>query len=307
MDASSAGQTAGVNGEVVVVGSANLDVVFHVEQLPRPGETVLALGRSTGPGGKGANQALAAARAGARTALLAALGPDEGAEVLRAALASGAVDTTHLRAAHRPTGSACVFVDRTGENCIVVDSGANSDLVDLTYQEAGLIAQSRVTLCQLEVPLATVASAFALTTGVRMLNAAPAQPLPSGLLEQVDVLIVNEQEAQLVSRVTYLDAAVQALLTHVPEVLVTLGASGAVLARRDAGVVRIPAVAARRVVDTTGAGDTFCGAFAARRAAGDDPVEAAGFAVAAASLSVERAGAASAPSHEQVRERLAQA
>lgn len=299
--------TVPVAVDVLVVGSANLDLVLAVDALPAPGETVLATHRAEGPGGKGANQAVAAARAGARTALLAALGDDDAAALLRAALTGAGVDVGRLRTVGAPTGAAFVTVDARGENAIVVDAGANALLLDLTDDELDRVGAARVVLCQLEVPLATVAAAVAAATGIVVLNAAPARTLASYLLQGVHVLVVNEHEARVMGGTPDLGRAVSRLLEQVPEVVMTLGAAGALLARRDAEPLRIPGIPARHVVDTTGAGDVFCGAYAAGRAAGEDSTTAARLACAAASLSVERPGAGrSAPSLEEARERLAE-
>ena len=295
--------------EVVVLGSANVDVVLRVAQLPRPGETVLARERETGSGGKGANQAVAAARSGARTAFLGALGDDAGAQVLRAALAAAQVDASAVRVVGQDTGSAYVVVDAAGENAIVVHPGANADLVDLDDGELGLVAVAGVLLCQLEVPLSTVTSAVrhARAHGVRtVLNAAPAAVLPEELVSALDVLVVNEQEALAVAQVQGdMDGALEVLLRRVPEVVVTLGAAGALVGVRGAGPRRVPGVAARSVVDTTGAGDVFAGALVAAQARGLPLLEAVGYGCAAASLSVEQPGAAaSAPTRQQAEARL---
>lgn len=293
--------------DVVVVGSANLDVVLTVARIPRPGETVLATSRTLGAGGKGANQAAAAARSGARTALLGALGDDDGGALLREALTTAGVDTSLLRTSSRGTGTAQVVVDAAGENAIVVDAGANADLVDLTAAELALVAQAGAVLAQLEVPLATVTQALSAARGLRVLNAAPAHPLPSALTDVVDVLVVNEQEALEVGEAADLDTALTALLRRVPEVVVTLGARGALRAVRGEQPQPVAGVPARAVVDTTGAGDAFCGALVAARAAGAPAADAVRTACVAASLSVERAGAGgSAPTPEQVAARLAE-
>ncbi len=298
---------AGDGPDVVVLGSANLDVVLHVRDLPRPGETVLAVDRATGPGGKGANQAVAAGRCRARTVFVGAVGQDDAGALLRRELDAAEVRQA-LTAAARPTGTAYVVVDDRGENAIVVDPGANADLVELDDEQRALLAGTRVLLCSLEVPLATVSAAAGLTGGLRVLNAAPAQRLPVELTDRLDVLVVNELEALAVLDVggTSLQEAVELLLERVPEVVVTLGADGALVARRGAEPTRVPAVPARTVVDTTGAGDVFCGAYAASRAAGADGARAAAFACAAASLAVERPGAArAAPTLAEVHDRLA--
>jgi ribokinase len=262
---------------------------------------VLARGRSTGPGGKGANQAAAAARAGASTGFVCAMGDDDAGRVLREAL--DGVDL-QVREVAAPTGTAYVVVDAQGENAIVVDSGANAELVGLRAQERALVEQAAVVLCQLEVPLATVTQALQAAGGLRLLNAAPAVPLPQELTEALDVLVVNEQEAQQVSGTASLEEALAVLVARVPEVVVTLGAAGAVVARRGAAPLPVPGVPARVVADTTGAGDAFCGAFAAARARGLDAVQATRLACAAASISVERPGAASAPTLGEAQARL---
>jgi ribokinase len=293
--------------DVVVVGSANLDVVLSVRDHPRPGETVLARSRSTGPGGKGVNQAVAAAVSGAGTALVAAVGEDDAGALLRRELEAAGVRTA-LRRSARSTGTAHVVVDEQGENAIVVDQGANADLVDLDVAQRSLLAGASVVLCSLEVPVATVVAALEVAGGLRVLNAAPALPLPEALTGRLDVLVVNQHEAlSVLDRAPpTLDDAVAALLERVPEVVVTLGPDGALVARRGAGTTHVPPVPARTVVDTTGAGDVFCGAYAASRAGGQDGLSAARLGCAAASLSVERRGAArAAPTLEQARHRLA--
>ena len=294
--------------DVVVVGSANLDVVLEVHAIPRPGETVLARGRATGPGGKGTNQAVAAARCGAHTVLVGAVGDDAAGALLRREMDAAGVRQA-LRRSGRPTGTAYVTVDEHGENAIVVDAGANADLVDLDDGQRSAVGAARVLLCQLEVPLGAVTAAAAAARGLRVLNAAPAQALPAGLTDRLDVLVVNRHEALAVlgGAATTVQDAVGLLLDRVPEVVVTLGAEGALVARRGGGAIEVPAVAARAVVDTTGAGDVFCGAYAASRAAGADSTAAAELGCAAASLSVERPVAAgAAPTLDDIRARLEQ-
>lgn len=261
--------TAAVPAGVAVVGGANLDVVLHVAALPRPGETVLATVRTTGPGGKGANQALAAARSGAPTALVAALGDDDAGRELRAALVG--VDLSAVRTTGTRSGTAYVLVDRDGENSIVVDAGANGELLDLRPDELRAVTSATVLLCSLEVPVVTVTAAVraARAAGVlTVVNAAPATALPEALTEALDVLVVNEHEALVVSGAGSLDEAVEGLLARVPEVVVTLGAAGALLGVRGAATRLVAGWPARAVVDTTGAGDVFCGAYAAARARG---------------------------------------
>lgn len=274
---------------VIVVGSANIDQVFSVERIPSPGETVLSTGSSTARGGKGQNQAVAAARAGASTVLIAAVGADGFGELTVRGLIDDGIDVSRLRTTDAATGTALIAVDRGGENTIIVEAGANRLLTGLDPVDAQAIAAASVLAMQLEIPLQTVVEAAMIARGAGttvLLNAAPILDLPGELLASVDVLVVNEHEA------AHLGGGRPAadLTELVPAVVVTLGADGAVLYRRGAGELRVaaPSVTA---VDATGAGDTFCGAFAAALAE-ELPIEAAlRFAVVAASLSVEHHGA----------------
>ena len=272
--------------DVVVVGSANVDLVLPVRRIPRPGETVLASGLSRGPGGKGANQAVAAARAGAATAFVASLGDDESGELLRAALSAAGVDLGNVSTTSTPTGTAIITVDAQGENAITVAPSANADLV-LDDDSRTAVRQAAVVLAQLEIPFDTVREA-ARESRYFVLNAAPAAELDEELLAHVDVLVVNEHEAAVISGVT--GDPGPALLKRVPAVVVTLGGSGAVVLTREAAEVRVPGVSVE-VVDTTAAGDTFCGVLAATLAAGADLTNAVRRANVAASLSVQSAGA----------------
>lgn len=272
--------------QVVVVGSANVDQTFRVERIPAPGETVLAMGFATARGGKGQNQAVAAARAGASTAFIAAIGSDGFGELTARGLADDAVDLSRLRTVDAPTGTALIAVDAGGENTIIVEAGANRLLVDLEAADVAAIVAAKVLLLQLEIPLETVVAAATAAHAagtIVVLNAAPIRELAHELLAIIDILIVNEHEAAQL-------AGDRDLTELVPTVVVTLGAAGAVLYRRGIDEVRVsaPAVAA---VDATGAGDTFCGALAAVLAEGMPADDALRFAVVAASLSVEKHGA----------------
>jgi len=275
--------------DVVVVGSANVDLVLTVERIPRPGETVLASGLTRGPGGKGANQAVAAARAGARTTFVAALGDDDGGRLLRDALTEAGVDQGLVRTSPEPTGTAIITVDGEGENAITVAPSANAGLT-LDDAATTAIREAAVVLAQLEIPFDTVRAA-AEAGRYTILNAAPAAELDPDLLAHLDLLVVNEHEASIVSAVDG-DPAVtgRALLDRVPAVVVTLGADGALVLRRDAEPEHIPGFAVP-VIDTTAAGDTFCGVLAASLAHGDALPAAVRRANAAASLAVQRAGA----------------
>jgi ribokinase len=279
---------------VVVVGSANMDLVLAVERLVRPGETVLATSVSRNPGGKGANQAVAASRAGAATAFLGAVGDDPDGRALTAALQDAGVDVALLRVVDEPSGLAVIGVEASGENSIVVAPGANATTVSLSDADAQAMESARVVLAQLEIRLELVVAAFtrARGAGVRtVLNAAPVRSLPAELWAALDVLVVNEHEAAvLADGADDPRAAAVQLLDRVPEVLVTLGAEGALYVGRGTDPVAVPG-RVTRAVDTTGAGDTFCGVLVAALADGRPLVAAAQRANVAASLSVERPGA----------------
>ncbi|WBQ07881.1 ribokinase [Kribbella sp. CA-293567] len=289
--------------EVVVVGSANVDLVLPVPRIPRPGETLLAGGLTRGPGGKGANQAVASARAGASTAFVASLGDDDGGALLRDALGGSGVDLSLVSTSANPTGTAIITVAADGENSIVVAPSANADL-KLSADALAAIAGAKIVLSQLEIPIATVRAA-AEASAYFILNAAPAAELSDELLTHVDLLVVNETEAEAVA-----GAKFAALLDRVPAAVVTLGAEGAVIFARGAAEIRIPGVSVE-VVDTTAAGDTFCGVLAATLAAESttarDLTNAVRRANVAASLSVQTAGAIpSVPHGEVIDARLAE-
>jgi ribokinase len=276
---------------VLVVGSGNVDLVSQVERIPSPGETVLSTGFATHAGGKGNNQATAAARANAHTTFIGAFGDDDNGARLLASLTDSGVHPL-VRTTTEPTGTALITVADTGENAIVVNPGANATLTDLTAEERQAIAAANIVLLQLEIPLDTVIEAARVATGTVVLNAAPAQSLPRTLLESVDLLIVNEHEAEQLG-------GAEELLRAVPQLVVTLGASGAVVYTRDTTSVVVGIRV--EVVDTTGAGDTFCGALVAKLGEGAALHEAVGFATAAAALSVGRAGAVPAiPTREEI-------
>ncbi|WP_112140967.1 ribokinase [Glycomyces dulcitolivorans] len=289
---------------VVVLGSANLDLVYDVERIPAPGETVLSLGFASFPGGKGNNQAVAAARAGSDTRFITALGRDENGDRL-AAEARAAGITLLDRRTDAPTGTASIYVDRRGENSIVVNSGANAELTDLTAPEREAIAGADVLVLQLETPVPTVAEAVrvAKAAGTRVvLNAAPSTAVPLNVLRGVDVLVVNEHEA---AELTGPGPDPMAALTgHGCAVIITLGGEGALVGVPGQAPVPVPAYTVN-AVDTTGAGDTFVGAFAAALDGEglEALVAATGFATAAAAISVQRKGAVpSIPTLEEVRE-----
>lgn len=296
--------------EIVVVGSLNIDLVVRVARLPQPGETVPGGDVQTIPGGKGANQAAAAARLGGQVALVGCVGNDAFGMRLIDNLAAQQVDTARVRVDDgAPTGMALILVDECGENSIVVSAGANGRLSrrDLDAAEA-LLARARLLLLQLEVPLDSVAYALALARrhGVQtVLNPAPAQALPRDLLAQVDCLVPNETEASQLTGMAVHDphsaaAAAQQLRSWgVGAVIVTLGGQGALLAD-GRQVMHVPAPAVQ-VMDTTAAGDAFIGGLSVALVSGRPLEEAVRYAVCAGALAVTRFGAqTSLPSAEEV-------
>jgi ribokinase len=298
---------------VVVLGSANLDLVYEVDRIPAPGETLLSRGFAAFPGGKGNNQAIATARSGAPVRFIVALGRDAAGDRL-ADEARRAGISLEDRRTDAPTGTAVIFVDRHGENAIVVDSGANAALTDLTEGELASIAAADLLVLQLETPLDTVADAAAAARSsdtMVILNAAPSTAVPAGLLGQVDLLIVNEHEAaDLVGEPdgTGERSLVAALTAHGCAVIVTLGAEGALIAVPGREPVKVPAIEVE-AKDTTGAGDTFVGALAAALDRGTRSTDLASlvaateFATAAAAIAVQRKGAVpSIPTLKEVEE-----
>jgi ribokinase len=276
---------------IVVVGSANMDVVGLAERLPRPGETVLGDDFVMTPGGKGANQAIAAARAGGTCTFLGAIGSDAFGVTINARLTASGVDTTHVRTSYGTSGVAVIMVDRAGENSILVSPGANSTFVHLTDAERAVIAAADVMVCQQEIPPETVTAAaqVAHAAGTRVvLNAAPARRMGAELLAAVDLLVVNESEA---AAITGRDAPdMDALLAVVSRVVLTLGGDGARYADRDGRSERIPAFRVE-VADTTAAGDAFTGALAVAWGEGRDLVDAVRWASAAGAACVRTVGA----------------
>lgn len=269
------------NHDVCVVGSSNLDLVATAAVLPGPGETVMGRDYAEHPGGKGLNQAVAAARAGARTVFLSAVGDDTAGAGLLAVMHRDGIDTSKVATRPGvPTGRALIGVGDSGENSIIVVPGANA-----TVQVDELPA-ARVVLAQLEVPLDTVRRAFELARAAgatTVLNPAPAQALPTDVLALCDIVVPNEHEVERLGGVDALFAL------GARAVVVTQGSRGATL--HHDGATQHIAPFAVSPVDTTGAGDTFCGSLCARLAAGDDLVVALRWAAAAAALSTTRAGA----------------
>lgn len=278
---------------IAVLGSANMDLVAYVPVAPARGETVTGEAFRTVAGGKGANQAIAAARAGGAVSMIGAVGDDDFGLRLRAALEGAGVGTGQLRATPGPSGIAQIVVDGEGHNAIVVVPGANGTVTALTPQDEEVIGAAGALLLQLELPLEGVLAGAraARALGVRtVLTPAPAQPLPDELLSLTDLLVPNEHEAAALSGERDPRAAARALLDAVPEVVITLGAAGALHAARGREPLAVPALPAR-VVDTTAAGDTFVGALAVALGEGRATADALRWATAASALSVEHPGA----------------
>ncbi|MCO8168037.1 ribokinase [Pseudomonas sp. 21LCFQ02] len=287
--------------QVVVIGSLNMDLVVRTPRLPRPGETLTGRSFVTVAGGKGANQAVAAARLGSQVAMIGCVGDDGYGKQLRDALLDEGIDCQGVCCAPGVnTGIASILVDEHGQNAIVIVAGGNGELLPASVERFdALLASAKVVVCQLEVPLATVEYSLrrARELGCTViLNPAPAsEPLPAHWYGLIDYLIPNESEAQAlsglpVSSVAEAEAAAGVLLSAgVANVIVTLGGQG-VLWVNESGVQQS---AAHRVsaVDTTAAGDTFVGGFAAALARGQAPEQALRLAQAAAALSVTREGA----------------
>lgn len=294
---------------ILVVGSLNMDLVVQVAAQPRPGDTVLGSDVATFPGGKGGNQAAAAAKAGGRVRMVGRVGADGYGQALTSALETAGVEVGFIAEVEGSSGLAFITVDAGGENMIVVSSGANRRLLpaDLKDEHFGEVA---VLLMQLEIGLETVSRAAELAgaRGVKVvLNAAPARALPAELLDNLTCLIVNEGEAEFLAgmRVTDLASARAAgeklLERGVGNVVVTLGAEGVAWVGESAGHLSAHEV---RVVDTTAAGDAFCGALAVRLAEGASLAEAVRFANAAGALATTQKGAQpSLPSRQRI-ERL---
>ena len=275
---------------ILVAGSANLDFVVRAKHIPAPGETVLGFDFKTFPGGKGANQAIACARAGgAVTEMLLALGDDAFAQPLEESLKSAHVRMHIKRMAGEPTGTAFICVSDDAENAITVAPGANNAL---TAADLPPLASVSHLLMQLETPLEAVTAyaKAARAQGVKVvLNAAPAQALPADLLALIDILIVNEGELAAISS-NKQDSVEQNLARlKVPCVIVTLGGEGA-LARVDGKLIRQAAFPVK-LVDTTGAGDTFCGVLVAALSQGQTVAQAMHQACAAGALACTKPGA----------------
>jgi ribokinase len=285
---------------IVVVGSSNTDMIIRVSRIPRAGETLLGGEFFTAAGGKGANQAVGAARAGGKVALIARVGKDAFGDQAVAGLRRDGVDVGCVfRDKLAASGVALIFVAKDGENSIAVAGGANAMLSPADVKKAaGVIRSAALLVAQLETPLATVTAAVdvAVKAGVPIiLNPAPARPLPNSLLKRISVLTPNETEAELLTGIRVTDAAAAAKACSklrsrgVGTVILTLGSRGAFLAD-DNGQRLVPGFKVK-TVDSTAAGDIFNGALSVALAEGRTVLDAVRFANAAAALSVTRRGA----------------
>ncbi|RPH59912.1 MAG: ribokinase [Chloroflexi bacterium] len=287
--------------KIVVVGSLNMDLVVRMPKIPRPGETLLGGVFKTFPGGKGANQAVAAARLGAHVTMIGCVGDDAFGEEMRAALTAEGIDTTHVLVhPQTATGVALIQVDAQGQNSIAVASGANFCLTGADVEKAmQTIGEFEALVMPLETPLETIyaAARIASRQGAKvLLNPAPAQVLEKDLLELVDVLLPNEYEVTLMTGVQSQSpadircAAEKLLSLGTKNLIVTLGGQGSALFNASGQETLIPACPAQ-AVDTTAAGDCFVGALAVALCERKSLPAAAEFASAAAAISVTRAGA----------------
>ena len=284
--------------QVTIVGSSNVDITALMARLPGPGETVLADSYQLSPGGKGANQALAAQLAGAATEFIGAVGNDSHAAIALGQLEDAGVKLDRVARTEQPTGVAIIQVDSAAENSIAVVSGANSTVTAQAVQAAGTI--EGILVLQGEIPASGIKAAMDGATQRIVLNLAPVIELDREYLLKANPLVVNEHEAALILQ--QLDGSetmsteaepviAQKLMAHgLASLVITLGANGCLVAEQGSGIQQLPAVKVK-AVDTTGAGDAFTGAVAARLANGDDLVQAAEFAGKFAALTVQAHGA----------------
>jgi ribokinase len=282
---------------IVVFGSINVDLTARVDRFPQPGETIAGVSFAAVAGGKGANQALAARRAGAAVAMVGAVGSDAFASTGVGDLTGAGVDISAVRRIDGPTGIAVIVVDARGQNSIVVVPGANGSVAAEDLDDAAL-GPGTILVVQLEVPLTAVAGVThrARARGARVvLNAAPAMELPATLLSAIDVLIVNEHEAEALAAACAVSSAPESFAAEMHRrfrcaAVVTLGARGALAVVDDGKFLRAAAPPVS-VVDTTGAGDALVGALAAALDRGAFWPRALAEGVAAGSLACEVAGA----------------
>lgn len=284
-----------------MVGSTNVDLIARVSHLPAPGETIGDAEYRVSYGGKGANQAIAAARSGGDVSFVSCLGDDAYADTLIASFIDSGMNVDYIRkCAGQSTGIAFIFVAESGENCIAVAPGANNRMqgeqMEIIFP---CIKEAEALVLQLEIPYESVVSLieYAHSVGTKViLNPAPAKQMPLDVLEKVDVLILNETEAALITGEPFRSsdplAVAQSLRKRAEQIVIlTLGQKGSVVVS-DKVEKQIPSYTVK-AVDTTGAGDTFCGAFVTRWVKGEDLQDCVQFATAAAALSVTKIGAQS--------------
>ena len=298
-----------MRNKVVIIGSSNLDITARVKRLPRPGETIGGGRLLTANGGKGANQAVAAARLGADVTLLTCLGRDSSGETIDKSLAAEGIDTSKIKFSSTPTGTALIFVDDNAENCIAVAPGSNMDLMPEDLDSiSGNLKEAAYMLIQMEIPKQTVerAAAMADSLGVKViLNPAPMGPVSKELFSHLWLITPNETEAEKLTGITIEtenDARIvaEALFAEgVENVIITMGSRGSLVCTRQ----RMEFVPAKPVkaLDTTGAGDCYNGALVAALAEGKDLFDAARVATAASAIAVTRLGAqTSAPYRNEI-------
>jgi ribokinase len=290
------------NNRVTIMGSYVADVAFRIDRLPAWGETRMGQSFQLGPGGKGSNQAVAAARAGANVAFISKLGPDPFGDIARTMYRKEGIDTQYIFSSPNPTGAAAILIDAArGENAIVIVPGACFEHTPAEVDEAtDLIASSSIFVAQLELPLLTVEHGLRLAHINRVptiLNPAPAGTLPDSIYPLCDYLTPNETEATALTGIPVADLASAEIAASfllglgVRNVILTLGAQGALI-KTPTLTRHIPAVDAGPVIETTGAGDAFNGGFATALAEGMNLIEATQFACAVAGISVTRPGTA---------------
>lgn len=292
-----------MNARVCVVGSANMDLTFRTARFPQPGETIPGQSLHQGMGGKGANQAVAAARLAADVALIACVGDDDFGNASIEAYRAEGIETSLIRQAkNQPTGTAVILVDANAENCIIVVAGANAALTPRDIRAAAkTIKHSDAVLCQLEVPLDATLEAFRLARAANVLTIltpAPAGQVTEELLQHSDVCVLNKTEISVLTEQAVeneadaLRAAVRLRARGVKRVALTMGVEGALLVD-ETGPTHVPAIQVD-AVDTTGAGDAFTAALAVSLAEGLSLIDSARRAVKVAAITVTRVGTQSA-------------
>ncbi len=294
--------------DIIVIGSLNADLVVRAPRFPQPGETLSGEDLQVIPGGKGANQAVAAARQGVEVAMVGRVGKDGFGDLLVGNLKVNNVDTSRIMRDDASTGTAVIVVDANGQNSIVLSAGANGKVSAADVESASFL-QTNLLLLQLEIPTPTVlrAAQRAREHGVRViLNPAPAHPLPEEVFKSVDYIIANETEISILSGTFASDAAsaekaAHALFGHgLFKIIVTLGANGALIVEKDKAAIHVPAFSVD-VVDTTAAGDAFIGGFAAAINSRMEITEAVRYANACGALATTKFGAQpSLPTKEEV-------